>query len=109
MYCIVPPRVAVDCTTNGLARFRHSAQEREGPGLVEVLVQVAAFRALDAGRAAALARAALQQADGVRDPALELLEAALGDADSAGVAVVDEHRRASGVLVDVRGEPADVP
>ena len=30
---------------------------------------------------------------GVRDPALELLEAALGDPDPAGVAVVDEHRR----------------
>ena len=40
-----------------------------------------------------LARAAVEHARRVGDPALELLEAALGDADAAGVAVVDEDRR----------------
>ena len=38
-----------------------------------------------------------EQLRGVLDPALELLEAALGDADAARVAVVDEDRRAPGL------------
>ena len=56
-----------------------------------------------------LARAALEHAHRVGDPALELVEAALRDADAAGMAVVDEDRRLAGVLVDVRREAADVP
>ena len=78
-------------------------------GLVEHVVQVAALRRLDAGRAAALARAAGDHLRGVRDPALERLEAARGDPDAAGVAVVDEDRRPAGLEVDVRREAADVP
>ena len=39
----------------------------------------------------------------------KILEAALGDPDPAGVAVVDEDRRPAGLRVDVRGEAADVP
>src|SRR4051812_21705471 len=70
-------------------RGEHPAQEAEGARLVERLVEVAALRALDAGRAAALARTALQQLRRVRGPALEDLEAALGDPDAARVAVVD--------------------
>src|SRR5947209_7329300 len=95
--------------TNGLPGIRHPRQERRRALLVEVLVQIAAFRALDAGGAAVLARAALEQAQGVGHPALELVEAALGDADAAGVAVVDEYRRRAGVVVVVRREAADVP
>ena len=91
------------------ARIRHPAEQRQRAVLVEVLVEVAALRALDAGRAAALARAALEQPHGVGDPALELLEAALGDADAARVPVVDEDGRRAGVRVDVRREAADVP
>ena len=41
--------------------------------------------------------------------ALERLEAAAGDADAAGVAVVDEDRRHAGLRVEVGREPADVP
>ncbi len=37
------------------------------------------------------------------------VEAALGDPDAAGVAVVDEHRRRAGVGMEVRREAADVP
>src|SRR4051794_5990886 len=98
-----------DSTTNGLLRFRHPLEHCQRPGFVEPFVEVPALRALDAGGASVLARAAFEHAHGVCDPALELLEAALGDADAAGVAVVDEHRRLARVLVDVRREAADVP
>src|SRR5580765_4609522 len=104
-----PPRSDFDSTTNGLARFRHALQQCQGSGLVEPLVEVAALRALDTGRAAVLAGAALEHADGVGDPAFELVEAALGDADPSGVPVVDEDRGLAGVLVDVRRQAADVP
>src|SRR6478672_11304881 len=92
-----------------LRRGQHPVEERERPGLVERLVQVPALRALDARRAAALAWAATEQLRGVGRPALEHVEAALGDADAAGVAVVDEDRRAAGLEVEVRREAADVP
>src|SRR6185436_6293374 len=42
-------------------------------------------------------------------PTLEGLEAALGDADAARVAVVDEDRRRAGLEVDIGREAADVP
>ena len=90
-------------------RRDHPSQQRHRPGLVEHLVEVAALRALHARRAAVRARAALEHARGVLDPALEGVEAALGDADAAGVAVVDEDGRAVGLEVDVGREPADVP
>src|SRR5438270_7335005 len=73
-----------DCMTNGLAAFRHAAQQCPRAVLVEPFVQVAALRALDARGAAVLARAPLEHPHRVGDPALELLEAALGDADAAG-------------------------
>ncbi len=41
--------------------------------------------------------------------AVELVVAATGDADAAGMAVVDEDRRPPGLHVDVRREAADVP
>src|SRR3982751_5904972 len=85
--------IDVDSTTNGSRRNRHPAQECQRPTLVEVLVQVAALRALHARGAAVLARAALEQPYRVTDPALELVEAALGDPDATGVAVVDEDGR----------------
>src|SRR5581483_9884140 len=110
MYCIsFLLRIAVDSTTNELARFRQPAEERQRAVLREMLVQVAALRALDARGAAVVARAAVEELHGVRDPALELREPALGDADAAGVPVVDEDRRQSRVRVDVRREAADVP
>src|SRR5213079_2654741 len=67
--------------------LRHPFQHRQCAGLVERLVEVAALRALHAGRAAEQARAAAQHPRGVLDPALERLEPALGDADAAGVPV----------------------
>src|SRR6478672_11443576 len=84
-------------------------EERQRTGLVEHVVQVAALGALDARRAAVAARAATDHRGGVRDPALELVEAALGDPDAAGVAVVDEDRGRAGVEMEVRREAADVP
>src|SRR3954469_2432038 len=85
------------------------SQERQGSALVVHLVQVAALRALDARGTAVAAGAALEHPRGVGDPTLESVEAALGDPDAAGVAVVDEHRRAVRLEVDVRGQAADVP
>ena len=46
---------------------------------------------------------------GVADERLELVVAPAGDADPAGVAVVDEDRRAAGLRVVVRRQAADVP
>ena len=74
---------------------RASAKASSRSFLVEHLVEVAALRALHARRAAVGARAALEHARRVLDPALEGVEAALGDADAAGVAVVDEDRRSA--------------
>ena len=95
-------------TTIGVPRNRHGAVQiagsgdqpspavdEPGTGLVEMLVQVAALRALHARRAAGLARATRQHARGIRDPALETLEAALRQPDTTRVAVVHEDRRAS--------------
>src|SRR5919201_837981 len=109
-YFMSPPSEnVVASTTNGSAEFRHPPEESQCAVLVEPLVQVAALGALDAGWAAVRARAALEQLDGVRDPAFEALEAARRDADAAGVAVVDEDRRAARLVMDVRREAADVP
>src|SRR5688500_17117623 len=87
----------------------HAFEELERAGLVQRLVQVPALRRLDARGAAVLARAAGEQLRGVADPAFEDVEAALRDPDAARVAVVDEDRRAAGLEMDVRREPADVP
>ena len=87
----------------------HPPHQLQRAALVEVLVQVAALRALHAGGAAVVAGALADQAVGVADQALELLVAAPGDADAAGVAVVDEDRRRAGLVVDVGREAADVP
>src|SRR5919204_3782052 len=109
-YFMSPPSESVVAsTTNGSAEFHPPPEESQCAVLVEPLVQVAALGALDAGWAAVRARAALEQLDGVRDPAFEALEAARRDADTAGVAVVDEDRRAARLVMDVRREAADVP
>src|SRR5215475_9411954 len=95
-------RESVDVsTTNGSAGIRHPCQKFEGTGLVEELVEVAAFRALDARGAAALARAAGEELHGVGDPSLELVEAAGRNAHAARVAVVDEDRRCTRVQVEI--------
>src|SRR5438105_969483 len=92
-----------------LRSAKHALQELERARLVERLVQVAALRALDAGRAAPLAGASLKQLGGVVRPALEDVEAALRDTHAASVAVVDEDRRPAGLEVEVGREAADVP
>src|SRR3954469_1031657 len=108
MYCISPSLGVGDGSkTNGLGGNRHPPQKFQRAALVQVLVEVAALRALHAGGAAALARAALEHAGRVLDPALEGVEAALGDPDAAGMAVVDEDGRAAGLEVHIGGEAAD--
>src|SRR5439155_26782955 len=77
-------------TIHGLAGRQHPLEQGERAGLVERFVQVAALRALDARGAAEQAWAAGQHPRRVLDPALEGLEAALRDPDTAGMAVVDE-------------------
>src|SRR3954452_21159837 len=89
-------------------RSRHSAEESRSAFLVEPLVQVAALRALHARRAPVVTRAAVQHLQRVRHPALELLEPALGDADAARMAVIDEDRRQTCIRGDVRRQAADV-
>src|SRR6059058_5932268 len=84
-------------------------EECQRPLLVEHVVQVPALRALDARGAPVGARAAADQLHRVPHPAFELLEPALGDADAAGVPVVDEDGRPRGLRMDVRREAADVP
>src|SRR5580765_630599 len=84
-------------------------QKRQRTRLVEHVVQVAAFWALDTRRAARGAGAAAQHRCGIANPAFELVEAALGDADPARMAVVDEDRRPSGLGVVIRRQTADVP
>src|SRR4029078_4455344 len=79
------------------------------PALVEWPVQVPALRALDARGTTPLARAAAQELRGVLGPALEDVEAALGDPDAARVAVADEDRRPPRLEVEVGREAADVP
>src|SRR5919198_5393368 len=96
-------------TERSLCLPEHPLEQRERSGLVERLVEIAALRALDAGRAAPFAGAAGEQLHRVLDPALECGEAAFGDADAARVAVVDEDRRPPGLEVEVRREAADVP
>src|SRR3954468_6779853 len=88
---------------------RHSAEERRGAFLVEPFVEIAALRALHARGAPAVTGAAVQHLQRVGDPAFELVEPALGDADAAGVPVVDEDRRPAGVRMNVRRQSADVP
>src|SRR5438270_4361974 len=84
-------------------------EEGQRPVLVEHVVEVPALRALDARGAAVAARAAADHRGRVAHPAFELLEAALGDPDTAGVAVVDEDGGPRRLRVDVRREAADVP
>src|SRR5258708_12433474 len=84
-------------------------EEQKSTRLVEHVVQVAALRALDTRGAAVAARAAADHRRRVCNPALELVETALGDPDTAGMAVVDEHRWATGLGMDARREAADVP
>src|SRR5581483_6051096 len=86
-----------------------ATEERQGPRLVEHVVEVAALRALVARGAAVGARTAGEQTRSVRCPTLELLETSLRDADAAGVAVVDEHGRPAGLRVHVGRQPPDVP
>src|SRR5690242_15117614 len=87
----------------------HRSHQLDRSGLVEVVVEVAALRALHARGAAFLAWALGNEPLGVGDETLELVEPAARDPDPPGVAVVDEDRRPPGLRVDVRGEPADVP
>src|SRR5437868_185707 len=91
------------------SRREHTAQQRECPGLVEELVEIAALGALDARGTAALAGTAGEKLCRVGDPPLELVEAARRDLDAARVSVVDEDRRRSGVEVEVRREAARCP
>src|SRR3954454_20973543 len=116
MYCIASASFELMSTLRRTAPAeidsacpRHSAEERRGALLVEPFVEIAALRALDARWAPALAGAAVEHLQRVRHPALELVEPALGDADSARMSVVDEDRGPAGVRMDVRREAADVP
>src|SRR3972149_9982173 len=76
--------------------------------LVQGLVVVAALGGLDAGGTPLLAGTLLYQAEGGLPQLLHQLIALLGDADAAGVAVVDEDLGPPGIGVVGGGDPADV-
>src|SRR5690348_2484294 len=84
-------------------------QEVHGRLLVEGLVEVAALRGLDAGRAAGLAGARLDDFEGAGEQPVEQLVPFFGDADAAGIPVVDKDRRAAGLGVHRIAHPADIP
>ena len=86
-------RLSASASRPGLRLAEHPPHQLQRPALVEGLVEVAALRALHAGGAAVVAGALADQPLGVAEQALELLVAAPGDPDPAGVAVVDEDRR----------------
>src|SRR5688500_13331762 len=93
----------------GVAAGQHPSHPLDPAALLPVVVEVAALRALHAGRAARLAAALGDEPEGVVDEALEDLVPATRDPDSARMTVVDEDRRLAGLVVDVGREPADVP
>src|SRR5918998_1431997 len=85
------------------------AQDGDSTVLTQGLVPVAALGRLNAGRTALFAGAAGEDAQGIAGHLLEGVVAALGDADAAGVAVVDEDGRQARLAVHGDGEPTDVP
>ena len=109
-----PSGGVVASTTNGTRGNRqglHRSRSRNvsAPCLSSMSFRLPHFGLCTHDGAAVVAGAASEQPCGVPDPALELLEAALGDPDAARVAVVDEDGRPPGLRVEVRREPADVP
>src|SRR5215210_631771 len=85
------------------------AQDGDSTVLTQGLVPVAALGRLNAGRTALFAGAAGEDAKGIAGHLLEGVVAALGDADAARVAVVDEDGRQVRLTVHGDGEPPDVP
>src|SRR5699024_3070598 len=85
------------------------AQEAGGRVLLQRLVAVAAFGGLDAGGAAADALAGSDRLARRGLPCGERLEAALGEAGTAVLAVVDEVRRHTRVRVTRGRDARDVP
>src|SRR6478735_5073629 len=92
-----------------LSPVEQQVEERGGTGLVERVVLVAALGRLDAGRAAVLAGARRDRVAGGGEPGARRAEAALGEAGSARVAVVDEDGELAGVRMDRGRHTADVP
>lgn len=81
----------------------------EGAGLVQWVVAVAAFGRLHAGRAA---RRALAGGDGISrrgQPGCQRSVPPIGEPGTAGVPVMDEHSRFTGVGVPRCGDATDVP
>src|SRR5664280_2152379 len=91
------------------SRAQHGLQQPHRAILVQRSVAVPALGRLDAGRAPRLALAGRDGLAGGRQPLLAGGVPALGEPRAAGVPVVDEDRRAPGVLVQRGGDPADVP
>ncbi len=87
----------------------HPLQKQVRPCLGERFVEVATLRRLHARGAARGAGTLGDQAVCVAAELLEAVKRGARDADPAGVAVVDEDRRAAGLGMEVRGQPADVP
>ena len=90
-------------------RRQQQFQQSFCAGFVEWVVVVAAFRGLDAGGTTVFADALGDQLQSGAQELFEGLESRFRDADSAGIAVVDEDRREASVDVKRAGDAADVP
>ena len=90
-------------------RSSRRSSRRDGAGLVERVVLVAALGGLHARRAALGAGAVRDRLAGGREPGAGGPEAALAEPCPARVAVVHEHGELAGVGVQGGGDAADVP
>src|SRR5215467_1424876 len=75
---------------------RETAKQVDRGLFIERLVEVAALRRLNAGRASGFARTGLDNLERTGQKPIEQLEAFFRHADAARIAVVDEDRRAFG-------------
>jgi hypothetical protein len=87
---------------------RKRLQYRLRRPLVQRLVVVSALGRLDAGWAASTAGALRNRLQRRAPQFFDQLVALIGDADAAGVGVVDEHLRLPRIGVRRRGQPANV-
>ena len=100
--------LSIRSLTRGFSPAGQVVEEPRCDVLVQRPVVVAALGRLYAGRATVGAWALRHRVERRRQQLLDDVEPVLGDADPAGVAVVDEHLRLARVGVHGRGHAADV-
>ena len=111
MYCTLPPCRRFVAETNEPRSTLDSIRSRStrAPALSSGSLRFPHFGLCTHDGQPAVHGQRCSRSGRVLDPVFEAIEPPLGDADAARVAVVDEDRRAPGLVVDVRREAADVP